>query len=375
MGMFDSQGGPDFSLAGMILGGRGYAANWFQQRDQMLWAQAAEAQQRALQTQAGADLLKNPQYQAFRDKPMDRAASLDFWAGAGSTLPGDMDTQAASYVGTSLTAQYNRLQSQLSAQQQHEAQSYAHSLDLKSTDYRTQKELELYNAKAASDVQRQNALISDLMQTPTEQNTNMAFRAKFGNEALPQDKSVKFGQDGGMYLVPSTGSADHVKMMTQLNAGETMIDTLSDMTTTLESGRANVTEWQDQIAFMTMQAKAMFESGAIDKDSLAIINQMLPQISRFRDPVERSRAGETLRMTILQLRERNADVISNYATPLGDLPAGKGDQKYFPTPRGEPPDKGSVTAAQKQIQSQPPVPKPDYGSGLNPSSQGLGVFQ
>jgi hypothetical protein len=371
MGMFDSQGGPDFSLAGMILGGRGYAANWFQQRDQMMWAEAAQAKQDALEKQQAADMMAGPQYKAFRDQPNSRQAALDFWAGSRG-MAGATDDQAASYVGQSLGAQYNRMQSTLNAQQQHEAQSYAHSLNLSETDYRTQKELDLYNAKAASDKQRQDALISDLMQTPTEQNTNMAFRAKGFD--LPQDKSVKFGADGGMYLVPATGSADHVKMMTQLNAGETMIDTLSDMSTTLESGRANVEQWNTNVAFMQMQAKAMFESGAIDKDSLAIINNMIPSVSRIPDPGARARALEQLRTTILQLKQRNADVISNYSTPLGDLPKGKGDQKYFPTPRGEPPAEGSVTRAQKQIETQPAMPPPDYGKQYDPSSPGS-VFQ
>lgn len=383
MGMFDSGGGPDFSLAGMILGGRGYAANWFQQRDQMLWAEAAQKKQDALEQQYGAALVNSPEYKAFRDNPMSRQAALDFWA-HNMGAPGDIDTQGAGYVGTGLTAQYNKLQSDvnfanqqalanLQDRQQKENLQIASNLNLKETDYRTQKELELYNSKLAVDDGRKQAVLNSLADVPGEVAANLRYRAIFGNDALPADKSVGYGPDGSIYIRPATGSADHIKMMTQLNAGETLVSTLSDMSTQLERNQITGTyDWNTRVSNLSMVVKNLYEAGSLDEGLLNIVNDMIPKIAQVRDPGARERALEQLRATIEMTRQNNANVISNFSTPVTDLPAGKGDQKYFPNPRGDPPKRGSVTDAQKQIQ--PPKPAPSYGKEYNPEAPGS-VFQ
>ena len=373
-GLFDSGGGPDFSLAGMILGGRGYAANWFGQRDQMLWAQAAQARQDAAEKQFGADLMNNPLYQKFRDNPQDRAAALDFFVGTRGA-PGDIDTQLGSYIGTGLTAQYNKAQSELQAQQQRENTAYAHELDLKETDYRSQKELELYKSKAEYDDARKAATLKTLEGMPGEIGLNMRFRTVFGNDALPADKSIS--QDpvtGALTMRPATGSTEHIKMISQLTAGETLVDQLTQMSTQLERGDYTTAGWNATQASLLVTAKSLFESGALDEGSLNVLSQMLPKMEKLPDPGFAARTQEQLRATIIQLKIRNQAVIDNYSTPLRDLPAGRGDQKYFPEPRGEPPAEGRVKAAQKAIESQPAVTPKSYGKQYDPTAPG-GVFQ
>lgn len=373
MGMFDSQGGPDFSLAGMILGGRGYAANWFQQRDQMMWAEAAQAKQDALEKQQAADMMAGPQYKAFRDNPMDRAAALDFWAGSRG-MAGATDDQAASYVGTSLGAQYTRAQSAVTAQQQKELAAYGHELNLKETDYRGDKELQVYKDKQEYDARRQQLMAEALSKLPGEAAQNMAFDARFPG-ARKENQSVDFDEaTGEIYFKPMTNSPDHVKMMSQLTSAQTLTDKLSEMTTQMDSGDYTTESWNSTVANLSMTAKSLFEAGSLDQGLLDVINNIIPKVSRLDDPGARGRNLETLRASIEMMKIRTKDVLDTYSYRIGDLPKERQDKKYFPDPVGKPPKQGSVTAAQKQIETQPAVPPPDYGKQYDPASPG-GVFQ
>ena len=157
---------------GMLFGGRGYAANWFQQRDQMAWQRAAQAEQDAAEKAYGAGLLQDPGYQKFRDNPYDRAAGLDLWAQTRGA-PGDIDQDLAGYVGTGLSAQYNKLQASiqgghaqtqanLQAQLQKENAAYGQSLEQKSIDYRNEQDLKLYEQKADHDSRLKQKMIDSL---------------------------------------------------------------------------------------------------------------------------------------------------------------------------------------------------------------------
>lgn len=369
-GLFDSGGGPDFSLAGMILGGRGYASNWFSQRDQMQWARAEQARQDALEAEYGKNLLTRPDYQKFRDNPYDRGAGMDFWAGTRGA-PGDIDKDISGYVGTGITAQYNKAQSELSSQQQRQNIAFSSELNLKETDYRTEKELQLYKDKAAFDAQQKQNVLDSLKNVPGEVAANIRFDTQFPGVRQP-NQSVDWDPLKGLYMRPATGSTEHIKMMSQLTAGETLVDQLNQMTTQLESGDYTRSSWNATQANLMLTAKSLFESGSLDEGSLNVLQAMIPKIATLPDPGARARAAEAIRATILQIKQKNKDVIDTYSTPVGDLPTGKGADKYFPTPRGEPPEKGSVTEAQKQIETQPPVKRKTYGKAYD---SGSGVFQ
>jgi hypothetical protein len=373
-GLFDSSGGPEFSLAGMILGGRGYASNWFSQRDQALWQRAEQARQDAAEKAYGAELLNRPDYQRFRDQPYDRGAGLDFWAGTRGA-PGDIDQDIAGYVGTGITAQYNKTQSELNAQQQRENLQFSSNLNLKETDYRTDKELQLYKDKAAFDDARKQKMLDSLQGVPGEVAANMRFDMMYPGVRQP-DQSIGFDPIAGPYMRPSTGSAEHIKMMSQLTAGETVVNQLTQMQTQLESGDYTRAGWNSTQANLMLTAKSLFESGALDQGSLDVLQAMIPKIGfMVGSGPEKTAVQEKIRATILQLKQRNADVIATFSTPLRDLPGDTGNKKYFPVPRGEPPEKGSVTEAQKTIKAQPKVPAPDYGRSYKPGEGGGSVFQ
>ena len=381
-GLFDSGGGPDFSLAGMLLGGRGYASNWFQQRDQMAWQRAAQAEQDAAEKAYGAGLLQRPEYQKFRDDPYSRPAALDLWAQTRGA-PGDIDQDLAGYVGTGLSAQYNKLQAgiqaghaatqaNLQAQLQKENAAYGQSLDQKTIDYRNEQDLKLYEQKAAHDASLKQKTIDSLANIGGEVAQNEMWRLR-GFE-LPQDKSVYVNEQGQPMVRPATWSTDYQKMMSQVTAGETMIDQMSEMNLKLERGDFSKNDWDSSVGMMQMTAKNLFESGALDQGSLDVMNKIIPQLARTSNmnPTDIYRAQETLRATMIQLQRRNLDVATSFAVPIGQLPKAQQDKKYFPTPRGEPPAEGSVTRATKTIEAQPQPKQPSAGK---PYDSSTGIFQ
>ena len=191
---------------------------------------------------------------------------------------------------------------------------------------------------------------------------------------LPQDKSVYVNQQGQPMIRPATWSTDYQKMMSQVTAGETMIDQMAEMNLKLERGDFSKNDWDASVGMMQMTGKSLFESGALDQGSLDVMNRIIPQLSRTSNmnPTDIYRAQETLRASMILLQRRNLDVVTSFAVPIGQLPKAQQDKKYFPTPRGEPPAEGSVTRATKAIEAQPQPKQPNAGKAYDSST---GIFQ
>jgi hypothetical protein len=105
----------------------------------------------------------------------------------------------------------------------------------------------------------------------------------------------------------------------------------------------DVQTWNRQVDAMSMTAKGLYESGALDKDSLAVIQSIIPKLQQLSvDPNYKYKIKEALRVATIQLKKRNKDVADSFATPISQLGKERGASKYFPEPDRPPPDVGSV---------------------------------
>src|SRR5262245_9656198 len=100
---------PGFSWLGLLLGGRGYAAQYYGLRDRVAVQQPVDRQLQQERAMAAQGLIGSPEYQRYLASPYDRAAGGALWArmqgmpeaqaNLGNSLLGTITSQAYGLEG------------------------------------------------------------------------------------------------------------------------------------------------------------------------------------------------------------------------------------------------------------------------------------
>jgi hypothetical protein len=365
--LFDAQGGPAFSPLGMILGGRGYAANWFAQRDQMMRLQAVEQRERAQRGSFAKSLVGSPEFKAAMANPEDRTAQYGLWALAQSG-PEALANAQVSYLSSSLNDIAARQQSAYSAGLQ--AGNIKLSADEQLRVDQVKRDRDNAAAQRAGQLLFGNpdpAVLADPAagaaasgtpgtaaapanapssgslaatqpnampqalpngQQMNEFDRNLTFDTMVAPSGFkrPDNMSVNIGPNNEVYFTPTTGTKEWHEMMASITPRLGIIDNLSVVRDGIKNGNLTAGQYDAYRLDTLNQIRAAEKTGALDEGSVQQFEALLPK--RGTGATWGTMTGGTTQQTQLDRldtyinvqRQRVRSTAAEYAVPANQVP-------------------------------------------------------
>jgi hypothetical protein len=366
--LFDAQGGPAFSPLGMILGGRGYAANWFAQRDQMMRLQAVEQRERGERGSFAKSLVGSPEFKAAMANPEDRTAQYGLWALAQSG-PEALANAQVSYLSSSLNDIAARQQSayssalqagniKLSADEQLRVDQVKRDRDNAAAQRAGQLLFGNPDPAALADTgagtaasgtpgaqpsppasappaagsvgATQPAAVPQALPNGTKMNEfdrNLTFDTMVAPSGFkrPDNMSVNIGPNNEVYFTPTTGTKEWHEMMSQITPRLGVIDNLTVVRDGIKNGNLTAGQYDAYRLDTLNQIRAAEKTGALDEGSVQQFEQLLPKRAGLN--VYGSATSGTMQTQLDRLdtyinvqRQRVRSTAAEYAVPANQVP-------------------------------------------------------
>ena len=326
-GLFDAKGGPEFSIMGRILGGQGYASNWFSQRDAMLREQMEKDRARAERGGFAKQMVASPEFETFMKDPNDRRAAYSLWA-LSQGGPEAIANSQASYLSQTLQDIGNQEQAKLTAGLQKDNLTYNDQLQRGQIKMTADEQLRVDEVKRQRDgaaAARAAQVFEELSGQGAAANelaTNAAFDqiVKDTGFTRPADKSVVFGPNQQVLLIPSTGSDEHIEMMGKMNARMGMIDNMSLALRGMEDGTLSAGDW-DAIWLDTVNySRAAEKTGALDQGTTDTFALAFPRYSYTGLSPTTEKTKDALSTYVELQRAKIPAIAAEYSVPLERIP-------------------------------------------------------
>lgn len=367
----DENGAPGLSILGMLLGGRGYAAQHFAMRDQAQLDEAKRGQRQAFaQGLLGSDELKNA-----NANPLDRNAQFGLWGKFYGDKGGDVNL-GNSLLDKSISAIYGR-----------EADVFKDELWMKQLKLSEDSTLRVDQIKRDRDAQgRKDAL--NLLFAPGETgqagiieqaNRNYAFDTAFPNQR-GAGMDVVPGANG-LAFRPAPGTDDYRKMFGEVQSNQNVVSGMSNLYDMVKNNTGDKAQYEAERAALLLEVKKAEQLGSLDQGTLDFYSELVPaynsnwsvnpqnwgaQQEKLRVQLERAKVklGQTMdRWTIpANMVPNRASAVVPTGTPTKPMPSGPAT--IAPTPeRGQTPGAaigGMVNSGRNQRR---PAGTPGGGSG------------
>lgn len=286
----DQQTGmPPFSVMGLLLGGRGYASGWFQQRDRLAMADAAIARERADRATFAEGMLADPRWKNYLQNPNDRAAAGDLW---GLMYGGP---ESAANMGNSLFTQgVGAIQSQELAALQNKyqlgQQQQSHDFRMREIEHGTDEALRQQQILNADKLRTQQAALDYVSKPGPDGMTAEEKQASLniiGDQAFPGGR--KEGYDwlqapgGGIAgQVPQRGTPERQKIERVGNAYSNVSDLARKHLWQLENGQvSSVADWNQDVNWAKDSMRSIYEAGAMSADDQAFYEDVLGKLGNI----------------------------------------------------------------------------------------------
>lgn len=339
---------PGFNMLGLLLGGRGYAANYFGMRDQAAM-QENERQQRERFAQG---LLASPQLAAANANPLDRNAQFGLW-GQFYGQPGGNVQLGNSLLDTSIRSIYGR-----------EASVFDQAQYEKRLNLSAESELKVDQIKRDRDVAAKKAALSTLF-APGESgqpgiieqaNRNAAFDTAYPGQRNNRDVVPTAG---GLAYRPSPGSEDYRKMFGEIQSGQNMMSGLTNLNDMLNNGTGSKGDWEAEKTAMLFEVKKLEELGALDQGAVDTVDKLVPgwNDNWSANPQNWGAQKEKLRVALQRYGVKLAQAQDRWAVPVDFVPnrAASVQAPGTPTkPMPSGPASATRDALQRKVDSTPP---------------------
>lgn len=372
MGMLDpAQGQSNFSLLGMLLGGRGYASNWLGQRDQIN-QQAAE---RSRIGAAAQGLLQSPEYKATNPDAQTQA-QMALWA----KMQPDFSGMGNNLLSQQIGAMYQSQSQERGAQLQKQATIFDDELTRQRMGITYDDQLKMDQVKRDRDKQDAGNLLKQRMDMPGSIGLQNFLKDTTGYTP-PADYYVKSldQQSGAPQLGLIHGSPSWNKAIDEIqplkDTGESM-KLLSDMangTATFDQGLWNATRNN-----MIMTMKSAEKLGSYDEGLKSFLDQAVPDKGRFTTDWFSTQKTQ-LEMYSKLYAARATGAAGKWGIPVDDIPSTlkiSGLQPKGPPPTEAPPGYGNdnkpaanAVAPERWNRPKPQAEKPGTGLLDTPGGQ------
>lgn len=339
---------PGFNILGLLLGGRGYAANYFAQKDNLAIRRAEEGRRGAF----AQGLLASPELANANANPYDRNAQFGLWAQMYGN-PGGSPELGNALLDKSLSAIYGR-----------EDQTFKDELWKKQLNLSAESELRVDQIKRDRDAQAKKDVLGMLFapgesgQPGIVQQAQRNMAAKAAGLNVPDGMDVIPNAQGGLSYRPAPGSENWRKMFGEVQANQNIIAGLTNLQDMLVNGTGSKGDWDAEKAALTLGVKNAENLGALDQGALDFIESMIPGYNSnwSANPQNWGGAKEKLRVAIARYQSKLMQVQDKWLIPA-DMVTNRADDVLAPSAPSKPmpsgparmsmmPDRGETPGAQ-----------------------------
>lgn len=325
---------PSFNIMGLLLGGRGYAANYFGQRDQLEINKAQQAERAQFaQGVLGADYGQdaNAAYGRAMDNPYDRRAQMGLWG----RMYGGPESAAA--MGNSL------LDKSMSSIYGREETAFQDTLAKERIRMTADQELRVDETKRARDTALRKQLIDQVYGPGGQTAANQAMRnaaAKQLGIAVPDGMDMLPGPNGQPVFRPSPGTPQFREMMGEFQPQQNILSGLKSLQAMAEQGNGSSGAWDTERNLLTLEIQRARKLGALDEGTLTFMENLIPDKWDDSWVTSPSKFGETKeRLRVLVARneaglKQTADRWMIPADQVADRSAGWTGDITKPVPKG-----------------------------------------
>jgi hypothetical protein len=244
---------------GLLLGGRGYAANYFTQQDN----QQRQLAQSAQRGQYAQGILQSPEYKsAVTDPNLQKQYGLwakfaggpDDTAGLGNSL---LDKAVGSYYGK-------------------DAMTFNDKLERGRIDYGADVQLKADQIKRDRDMAQMGKMADYLGGGGASNQVMRNYAAKQLGIDIPPGYDVIPTGSGGIGYRPTVGSPAFGKMVDEVGAMNNIVGGYGDLLGMAQNGTGSQGAWEATRANMINDMRKAFETGSLDQGSLDFFNTLVP---------------------------------------------------------------------------------------------------
>jgi len=343
----------NFSLLGLLLGGRGYASNWLGQRDTL----TQQANERARVGTQAQGLLASPEYKAAVTDPSQQA-QFNLWA----KMQPDFSAMGNNLLSQKIGAAYQDQATRLSDQLERERMGINVDDQLKMDAVKRQRDLQ--------DTQNQ---LGALAKMPGMLGNNALFQ-KITGQAPPADYGISaFDPQTGvpqLNLIPHSPTwmkaADEIAPLKDSADSLKILSDMASNVTPYNQGIWNAT--RNGLLENIIKGKGSYDEGLKD-----LMNQLIPDSSRTSTDFLGDKKTQ-LDMQLKLAQARAVQTAQKWGVNLDDMPSSSlrlgGIMPTTPPPTTDP------NAAVKQLQKQADqVPATTRQGRYNPRAGGIQLDQ
>lgn len=308
----DENGVPGFNLLGMLLGGRGYAAQHFAMRDQA----ALEENKREARQAFATGLLGSKELADANANPLDRTKQFGLWGKFYGERGGDVQ------LGNSL------LDKSISAIYGHEADVFKDELWKKQLQLSAESELKVDQIKrdreAAGKVNALKYLFgtgeSGNMALVEQASRNQAFDTAFPNQR-PNDMNVVPGANG-LVMQPNPMSENGRKMMAEVQSGQNVVSGLTNLYDMVKNNTGDKATYEAERAALLMEVKKAEQLGSLDQGTLDFYTELVPAYNSnwSVNPQNWGAQQEKLRVQLERAKIKAAQTLDRWSIPADAVP-------------------------------------------------------
>jgi hypothetical protein len=250
---------PGFNIMGFLLGGRGYAANYFAKQDERQFQQGQQ-QQRG---QFAQGLLSSPEFNAAVTDP-----GLKKQYGLWAQFQGQDDQTAG--LGNSLLDKAignNFTRSQL---------DYSDTLDRGRIQYSSDVQLKADQIKRDRDMAQVQKMGEYLGGEGAQSQVMRNYAAKQMGIDVPTGYDVVPMGSGSIGFRPAPGSEAWGKMTSEVGSLNNIVGGYSDLLQMAQNGSGSQGAWEATKASMVNDMRKAFDTGSLDQGSLDFFDKLIP---------------------------------------------------------------------------------------------------
>jgi hypothetical protein len=263
---------PKFDLLGLLLGGRGYAGQWFSQRDQLRLSENLRASEERARAAAAQGILADPAMIAAQQNPYDRQSQFSVWGAFQQPgVPESMANLGNDLLRTSVANIYDR-----------EGTAYADELAKARIKMTSDEQLRVDQVTRDREAQKQKDLMQALF-VPDESGTapieSDLRRRMIGDQMgikIPEGFTIAPMENGQLGMRPMKGSKQWAETVAPMQAEQSLIGYADRMLQMLDTGEGNRGDWVATKQAMILEIKNAEKTGALDAGSVEFFDKTIP---------------------------------------------------------------------------------------------------
>jgi hypothetical protein len=313
-GVLSQTEAPPFDIMGLLLGGRGYASGWFQNRDKLRMLDIAQAKELADRQQYTKGVLASPELKQQIATPYDRGANWNLW-GKLTSGPESMVQFGNQQLTQSTGAIYSQEQSKLTA-------------DLQAANIKlsTDEQLRFDQIKRERDIAQQEGLMKYLFTpdesgaTPGQKQLKRDMVGKMLGMDAPEGYSIA---DGGNGLEPTMHGKVWDEMVAKQQAVANLTNSAEFLLNMSTTGTGDKDNWGVIRAHMLLEMKKAETLGTLDRGVSDFFASVVPEYYGDWGLGVSNKINDMLQTNIKLWKNTQLQIADEYNVPLSAVPQRK----------------------------------------------------